>query len=257
MHASGRYGVSNPRSFVVVTEPVVLIPDDGSSEAKKLTPGAVSVGKLRKHDRVTFALNGGSIQSLVLRHPRFRFVSVAENRAEECEWKHYSFRSNHRSQSNRLGLDPNRGSAIGDIGRSLPRWRCICLCHLRNPKSDNPLKNASPDLPASALVSFDLPIFPIVAANRQPNEKGPLRVTPPVEIVANNPRDLLVQWNDGDTPMELQVFSNSIGQPTDFRALAYRPSKDSSALGSPFQTSEKTGLLLDRKGCAEVVWTRE
>ena len=242
-HASGRYGISNPRSFVVVSEPVVLIPDDGSPEAKKLTPGAVSVGKLRKHDRVTLALNGGSIQSLTCATHVFDSLALPKVAIKNANGN--TIRSDRTIDRNPIAWDSIPAEDLRlEISDEIYRGgEAFAYAICANPKPDNPLKNASPYLPASAIVSVDLPNVPIVDANRQPDEKGPLRVTPPVEIVANNPRDLLVQWNDAETPMELQVFSNNLGHPTDFRALAYRPSKDSNALGSPFQTSEDSPAL--------------
>jgi hypothetical protein len=112
----------------------------------------------------------------------------------------------------------------------------------KNPNVDM----VSPSLikPASAVLATDLSVLPLVDATQLlSNLPALVDVSSPSEIRFPSGKSFIVKVTATvGTPLECQVLSNAIGQPTDYRIVAFQSQKDGKLEGQ-FQVIEDSPLI--------------
>ena len=249
--AIGRYGSANPRPIVVCQEPVELLPAP-TPEPIELKEGTIYLGQTAALNKQRFRIP----KSMALEQPQAQILASTRSIDSPALIKMSLKASEQRTiaSSRTIGTLPAKISFTAMSSETLNSANDLTLeVHdelyrgaqpfnylLTLTKSPN-VELVSPILakPASAALAENLLVLPLVDAT-------PLFSSTPALIDVGSPSE--VQFPCGKSfiakvtatvgiPLECQVISNAIGQPTDYRIVAFQSLKDGK-LDGQFQVIE-------------------
>lgn len=243
--AIGRYGSANPRPIVVCQEPVELVPTN-TADLIELKEGTIYLGQtiaLNKHKfRIPKSLASENLQSQILACTR----SIDSPALIKMTLKVSEQRTIASSRS--IGTLPAR-IFLGSISSELLHspsdlsleihdelYRGGQPFHYLLTVNKNPNRDIfSPNLtkPASAAIAMGLPVLP--AVDTTPLLSGAseiVEVASPSEIRFPSGKSFIAKVTGTvGTPLECQIISNAIGQPTDYRIVVFQSQTDEKLQG--------------------------
>lgn len=238
--AIGRYGSANPRPIVVCEEPVHLLPTN-PSESIELKEGTIYLGQTAPLNKQRFRLP----KSLATERPRPQILACTRSVDSPALIKMSLKVSEQRTiaSSRCIGNLPARISLENipseliesasdlslEIHDELYRGGQPFHYLLTVNKSPNP-NVFSPSLtkPASAAIALGLPVLPTIDATSLLSGTSELiEVSSPSEIRFPSGRSFVAKVTGTvNAPLECQVLSHALGQPTDYRVVVFQTRKD-------------------------------
>lgn len=234
--AIGRYGSANPRPIVVCEEPVELLPTT-SSEPIELKAGTIYLGQTTPLNKQRFripkpiAVDGSQAQILVatrsidspaliklsLKASEQRTIASARSIISlpaVISLKNISSESIHSAKDLTLEVHDElyRGGQ--------PFNYLLSLSNNFNPA----LVSSKSTMPASAIVASNFPEMNLIDASA-PTQNSPalIEAASPSEIKFPCGKTFIAKVNAPiGAPLECQVISNAIGQPTDYRMVVFQ-----------------------------------
>jgi hypothetical protein len=238
--AIGRYGSANPRPIFVCQEPVELLPAP-TPDPFELKEGTIYLGQ-------TLALNKQKFRipkHLALEQPQAQILASTRSIDSPALVKITLKASEQRTiaSSRSIGSLPAKISLAALSSEMLNSANELTLeIHDELYRGGQPFnylltvsKNPNVDIvspslikPASAALAKDLSVLPLVDATPLlSNAPALVEISSPSEIRFPSGKSFIVKATaTAGTPLECQVLSNAIGQPTDYRIVAFQSQKD-------------------------------
>jgi hypothetical protein len=243
--AIGRYGSSNPRPIVVCHEPVELLPAP-SPVPFELKPGVIYQGQTTTLSKQKFRIP----KSVALEQPRAAILASTRSIDSPALIKMTLKSTEQRTLASARSLGPLAAKiSLGTIPNEKlnsaeeltleihdelyrggqPFHYLLTISSSPNADLDTPrLTN-----PASAALAKDLPILPSIDASALISSNQTLiDVAAPAEVRFPSGKSFIAKVSATvGTPLECQVVSNAIGQPTDYRIVAFQSYQDGKLQG--------------------------
>ena len=249
--AIGRYGSANPRPIAVCQEPVELLPAP-TPEPIELKEGTIYLGQTAALNKQRFRIP----KSIAMEQPQAQILASTRSIDSPALIKMTLKASEQRTiaSSRSIGTLPAKISLAAISSETLDSAKELTLeindelyrggqpfnFLLNITKSPN-VDMVSPILakPAAAALAKDLPVLPLVDATLLfSNTPALIEVTSPSEVKFPCGKSFIAKVSATvGTPLECQVISNAIGQPTDYRIVAFQSLKDGKLEGQ-FQVIE-------------------